>query len=178
MWTVFTSLACYPGAPLAATENTAGCWAGVGEDCRLRTTWRPLTLAGSPVPPCASLEVLATPARRVPRQDVNSPFIPCVCRPSDQRCAHTRRFGTLAGPPPPVDDMPWRPISLAIILITASSSSKMYNLRPTLRRVCVCGNHGPHATTARHHGFPFVWVCVCVSRTEVVRPFSIQHPTT
>ena len=26
-------------------------WAGIGEDCRPRTTWRPLTLAGSPVLP-------------------------------------------------------------------------------------------------------------------------------
>ena len=31
--TVFTSLACYPGAPLTATETRLA-WAGTGEDCR------------------------------------------------------------------------------------------------------------------------------------------------
>ena len=100
----------------------------------------------------------------VPRQDVNSPFLPCVCRPSDQRCAHTRRFGTLAGPPPRVDDMPWRPILLAIILITASSSSKMYNLRPTLRRVCVCGNM-VHMRQLLDTTVSLLFGFVCVSRT-------------
>ena len=100
----------------------------------------------------------------VPRQDVNSPFLPWVCRPSDQRCSHTRRFGTLAGPPPPVDDMPWRPIPLAIILITASSSPKMYNLRPTLRRVCVCGNM-VHMRQLLDTTVSLLFGFVCVSRT-------------
>ena len=38
----------------------------IGGSCRFpRTTWRPLTLAGSTVlPPCVSLEVFATPTRR------------------------------------------------------------------------------------------------------------------
>ena len=40
MLTVFTSLACSPGRT-----------SRVGEDCRPRTTWRPLTLAGSPTLP-------------------------------------------------------------------------------------------------------------------------------
>ena len=44
----------------------------------------------------------------VPRQDGNSPFSTCVCHPGP-RCLHTRRFGTLAGPPPPVEHMPWGP---------------------------------------------------------------------
>ena len=44
---------------------TAGCWAGIGEDCRPRTTWRPLTLAGSPVlPPLRLTGGIATPTRR------------------------------------------------------------------------------------------------------------------
>ena len=34
---------------------------------------------------------------------------PCVCHPAVKRCSHTRRFGTLASPPPPVRDMPWGP---------------------------------------------------------------------
>ena len=43
--------ACYPGAFPYCHRYTAGCWAGIGEDCRPRTTWRPLTLAGSPALP-------------------------------------------------------------------------------------------------------------------------------
>ena len=48
--TVFTSLACYNGALLSATE-TRLVWAGIGEHCRPRTTWRPLSLSGSPALP-------------------------------------------------------------------------------------------------------------------------------
>ena len=44
-----------------------------------------------------------------PRQDVNSSFTPCVCHSLRPRCLHTRMFGTLASPPPPVEDMPWGP---------------------------------------------------------------------
>ena len=42
---------------------------------------------------------------------VNSSISPCVCHPPPlhERCLHTRRFGTLASPPPPVDALPWRP---------------------------------------------------------------------
>ena len=36
-------------------------------------------------------------------------FLPSPAVPSGrQKCSHTRRFGTLAGPPAPVVDMPWR----------------------------------------------------------------------
>ena len=81
-------------------------WAGTGEDCRPRTTWRPLALCGQPrfrfSLLCDSLEV------SVPRQDVNSKFNPCVCHPHDLGCLHTRRFGTLMSPPPPVAVMPCR----------------------------------------------------------------------
>ena len=69
MVTVFTSLACSPG-------RTS--WAG--EDCRPRTTWRPLTLAGSPaLPPLRLTGGFCHADWTVPRQDVNSPFLPCVC---------------------------------------------------------------------------------------------------
>ena len=34
MLTVFTSLACYPGATPYCHRNTAGCWAGMGGACR------------------------------------------------------------------------------------------------------------------------------------------------
>ena len=39
---------------------TAGCWAGIGKDCRPRTTWRPFTLAGKP---CLPLRVSASKRR-------------------------------------------------------------------------------------------------------------------
>ena len=80
--TVFTSLACSPGASPYCHRNTAGCWAGIGEDCRPRTTWRPLTLFGQP-----GSHSFATHWRychadeTVPRQDVNSSFPSCVCHP-------------------------------------------------------------------------------------------------
>ena len=41
----------YPGASRYCHRCTAGCWAGTGEDCRPRTTWRPLTLFGQPGSP-------------------------------------------------------------------------------------------------------------------------------
>ena len=109
MLTVFTSLACYPGAPLTATETRLA-WAGIGEDCRPRTTWRPLTLAGSPVlPPCTTHWRYCHADKTVPRQDVNSSFPSCVCHSKSESCSHTRRFGTLASPPPPIVDTPWGP---------------------------------------------------------------------
>ena len=57
---------------------------------------RPLTLAGSPALPsfCDSLQVLRHADWTV-RQDVDSPFTPCLCHPSWTGCLHTRRFGTL-----------------------------------------------------------------------------------
>ena len=98
MLTVFTSLACYPGAPLPATETRLA-WAGIGEDCRPRTTWWPLTLFGQPGSPS-----FATPWRSVPRQDVNSSFPPLRVPPQIAKVfAHTQ------SPPPPVLDLPWGP---------------------------------------------------------------------
>ena len=83
MLTVFTSLACSP-------RRTSR----VGEDCRPRTTWRPLTLAGSPaLPPLRLTGGFCHADQTVPRQDVNSSFPPCVCHPSGKRCLHTRRSG-------------------------------------------------------------------------------------
>ena len=88
---------------------TAGCWERVGEDCHLRTTWRPLTLAGSPVlPPCVSLEVFATPNTRYHGRTLIRLSLSPACA-EGKGCLHTRRFGTLVGPPPPVVRMPWGP---------------------------------------------------------------------
>ena len=99
--TVFTSLACYPGAPQTATETRLA-WAGIGEDCRPRTTWRPLTLAGSTVlPPLRLTGGIATPTGRYHGRMLIHPSPPACATPS-QRCLHTRRSGTLASPPPPV----------------------------------------------------------------------------
>ena len=73
----------------------------------LRTTWRPLTLLGQPGSPSFATYWRSYQADlTVPRQDVNSSFT-CVCHPPWKMCLHTRRFGALASPPPPVLDMPW-----------------------------------------------------------------------
>ena len=75
--TVFTSLACYIGRTPLLPPITACCWAGRGEGCRPRNTWRPPTLVGSPVFSSA--------------QDVNSPSSP-ACATLPQGRTHTRRF--------------------------------------------------------------------------------------
>ena len=81
MLTVFTSLACSP-------RRTSR----VGEDCRPRTTWRPLTLLGQPGSSslCVSLEVFCHADKTVPRQDVSSSFLPCMCHPKVDKgvCTH------------------------------------------------------------------------------------------
>ena len=38
-------------------------------------------------------------------------LLPLRVPPQAQKCLHTRRFGTLASPPPPVQDLAWGPIS-------------------------------------------------------------------
>ena len=99
MLTVFTSLACFPGR----TSRISG-------DCHPRTTWRPLTLfwATQFFLLCVSLEVFATSTGRYHGRMLNHPSSP-ACATLLSRCLHTRRFGTLASPPPPVMDMPWGP---------------------------------------------------------------------
>ena len=82
----------------------------VGEDCHPRTTWRPLTIAGSPVLPHLRLTGgVATPTRRYHGRRLTHPSL--------LRVPHTRKFGTLASPPPPppppVFGMPWGPHPLA-----------------------------------------------------------------
>ena len=81
-------------------------WVGIGEDCRPRTTWRPLTLAGS-------TGGIATPTRRYHGRTFirpSSPLLPLLLHvPPSRMCLHTRRFATLTSPPPPVGAVPWRP---------------------------------------------------------------------
>ena len=80
-----------------------------GEDCRPRTTWRPLTLTGSPaLPPLRLTGVFffATPTGRHHGRMLIHPS-PHACATPSIKCLHTRRFGTLASPPPPVQDLPW-----------------------------------------------------------------------
>ena len=63
----------------------------------------PVTLAGSPVfPSYVSLELLTTPTRRYHGTTLIRPSSP-ACATLATRCLHTRRFGILADPPPPVD---------------------------------------------------------------------------
>ncbi len=67
-----------------------------GEDCRPRTTWRPLTLFGQPGSPSFATHWMYCHADyTVPRQDVNSPFSSCACHSWMKRCLHTRKFRTL-----------------------------------------------------------------------------------
>ena len=78
--TVFTSLACSP-------RRTSR----VGEDCRLRTTWRPLTLAGRPaLLLCVSLEVSATPTRRYHGRMLLHPSSPACATRDAEVIAHTQ----------------------------------------------------------------------------------------
>ena len=110
MLTVFTSHPCYPGALPTAAVKTAAVRDRERRTIRPRTTWRPLTLlTGSPVfPPCAShWRCLSTPTRRYHGRTLLRP--PSACSTQRQKCLHTRKFGTLAGPPPPVWRLPWRP---------------------------------------------------------------------
>ena len=58
---------------------------------------------------CESLEVFATPTGRYHGRMLIRPSLPACATPRSKRCLHTRRFGTLASPPPPVCGMPWRP---------------------------------------------------------------------
>ena len=51
---------------------------------------------------------IATPTRRYHGRTLIRPSTLRV-PPMDQRCLHTRRFGTLAGPPSPVKPLPWWP---------------------------------------------------------------------
>ena len=108
MLTVFTSLASSPGALLTATDHG---WLRQGYVKTVLPVPRGdhLPFLGSPVlPPLRLTGGFCHADWTVPRQDVNSPFsAACATRPD--RCLHTRRFGTLAGPPPPVDRMPWGP---------------------------------------------------------------------
>ena len=57
---------------------------------------------------CVSLEVFATPTRRYHGRTLIHLSLP-VCATRVERCLHTRRFETLASPPPPVEVLPWGP---------------------------------------------------------------------
>ena len=82
-----------------------------GEDCRPRTTRRPLTLLGQPGSSsfASHWRFSATPTRRYHGRMLIHPSHHCVCHPEMKRCLHTRRFGTLASPPPPVFGLSLRP---------------------------------------------------------------------
>ena len=58
---------------------------------------------------CVSLEVFATPTRRHHGRMLIHPSLLRVPHRT-KRCLHTRKFGTLASPPPPVSGLPWDPI--------------------------------------------------------------------
>ena len=95
---IYTSLACYPGAPLTAHRNTAGCWAGIGEDCRPRATWRPTYpfWAARLFLLCVSLEVFATPTRRYHGRMLIHPSPPACATPKPKRViSHTQVRGPL-----------------------------------------------------------------------------------
>ena len=91
----------------------------IGEDCRPRTTWRPLTLFGQPGSSSFAAHWRYCHADlTVPRQDVNSSF-PNACATSHQGvCTHAgsgpsrvrrRLFGTCLGDPVFLRGFPMRP---------------------------------------------------------------------
>ena len=62
--------------------------------------------AARPLPPSRLTGGIATPTRRYHgRMLIHSS--PPACPSQAQRCLHTRKFGTLTSPPPPIDRMPW-----------------------------------------------------------------------
>ena len=94
MLTVFTSVACY----LDAFQDK---W-GLSSPYHVATTYP----CGQPGLPSVRLTGGTCHADwTVPRQDVYS--LPLRVPPPRQKCFHTRKFGTLEGPPPHVGDMPW-----------------------------------------------------------------------
>ena len=83
----------------------------IGEDCRPRTTWRPLTLFEQPGSSsfASHWRFFATPTRRYHGRMLIHPSHPCVWILLFQSVIVKFRFGTLTSPPPPVPDLPWGP---------------------------------------------------------------------
>ena len=85
-----------------------------GDHLPLRAAWFVLL--------CASLEVFDTWCQTVPRQDVNSPFLRCMCHPGQERCLHTN-----AGSGPsrvrrrPLQKRVGDPLSLVICCLSSAS---------------------------------------------------------
>ena len=82
----------------------------IGEDCRPRTTWRPLTPFGAARLFLLCVSLVFFLPRRLDGTTAGCKFILPLpaCATLYHRCLHTRSFGTLAGPPPPVVLLPWR----------------------------------------------------------------------
>ena len=97
--------------------------AGLGRD---RTTWRPLTLAGSLVPPpCATHWRYCHADQTVPRQDVHSPFSPYVCHSRHKVFAHTQvRDPCESAARTCLGD----PISLAILIVSETTIVSFWTL--------------------------------------------------
>ena len=87
MLTVFTSLACYPGASPYCHRYTAGCWAGIGGACRFSVPRGDhLPFLGSPVlPPSRLTGGIATPTGRYHGR--------MLIHPSPPACATSKRKG-------------------------------------------------------------------------------------
>ena len=82
----------------------------IGKDCRSRTTWRPLTLfLGQPGSSYFASHWRFLPCR-LDGTTAGCQFILLFCGATlTGLCLHTRRFGTLASPPPLVTDLLWGP---------------------------------------------------------------------
>ena len=99
-WPFFTSLACHLGA-LPGYLGPVGSPYTRGDHLPLWAAQFFLL--------CVLLEVFATPTRQYHDRTLIHPSSPACAPPQNQRCLHTRRFGTLASPPPPVNDLSWGP---------------------------------------------------------------------
>ena len=79
--------------PLTATETRLA-WTGIGEDCRPRTTWRPLALVGSPALPSSPLTGgISTSTRRYHGRMSSHSSLPACATPYRERVTH-KKFGT------------------------------------------------------------------------------------
>ena len=144
-------------------RNTAGCWAGIGEDCHPRTTWRPLTLAGSPdLPPSRLTGGIATSTRRYHGR--------MLIHPSPPACATSKHKGVCthagSGPSRVCHRLFWACLADPTTLVTQNRLLQYHlGVQPDL---CIVGALPP----IQHFSND---IYPSVRRNEILRPSSLLH---